>query len=235
MTRVHSPVRRCAVRVLPSALLLLAIATVATAAPPVLLGPAGTPTDQATVSLGTTAGDDTGVRLRNTGLQPGVVAIERLPGPSANSPTVGSPYPNAPFKLIDQTMVRIDSTGVAPNDLRVQVRIEYERRMLRRLGLLERTLHVMKFDPRQQVWFPAVFANGGAVPLRFLPGRTADFVPGHFGIDFVGRNAWVVNSSQSDYALAGAVPEPVSAGLVLLGAFALLGRRPAGRSAVRRA
>jgi hypothetical protein len=217
---------RCAVRARSCAVLLsLAVATVATAVPPVTLGPSGSPTDQATVGLGVNAEDDTGVRIRNKGLQTGVISIERLPGPSAGSPTVGSPYPGAPFKMIDQTLVRITSAGIPADDLRVQVRIEYGRRMLRRLGLRERTVHVMKFDPRRQVWFPAVFANGAGVPLQFLPGESADFVEGHFGIDFGRRHAWVVNSTQSDYALAAAVPEPVSAGLVLLGGLALLGRR----------
>jgi hypothetical protein len=235
MKRIHLPVRR-AVRVFPMALVLsLVIATLAIADPIVVnLGPSGGQNAEATVSLSNQANDDTGVRIRNKGQQTGSISIERLPGPPASSTTVGSPYPT-PFQMVDQTLVRINSTGIPAGDLRVQVRIEYGRTMLQRLGLRERTMHVMKLEPRRRTWFPAVFANGGGVPLRFLPGRSADFVEGHFGIDFRSRYAWVVNSTQSDYALAGAVPEPVAAGLVLVGMFALLGRRARGGPARQQA
>lgn len=235
MKRVHLPVNR-AVRILPKGLLLsLVLATVATADPIVVnLGPSGGANDEAVVSLSNQADDDTGVRVRNKGQQTGSISIERLPGPPANSSTIGSPYPT-PFQMIDQTLVRINSTGIPAGDLRVQVRIEYGRGMLRRLGLREQTMHVMKLDPRRRTWFPAVFANGAGVPLQFLPGRSADFVEGHFGIDLRRRYAWVVNSTQSDYSLAGAVPEPVSAALVLLGTFALLGRRARGGPAHQQA
>lgn len=151
----------------------------------------------------------TSLFVKNLGDGTGEVSAEFLGGPQ--------PIADAgAFVLLDGTLA-VASTLPA-RDGRFGVRLGYRRADLRRLGLRERTLRVLRFDARERRWRRAILRDGTRLrifPFREFAGRRALLGTGGFSAQ--SQYVWAVTDQAGTYAV-GALPIPEPAGLALLGA-----------------
>lgn len=133
------------------------------------------------------------------------------------------------FVILDRSL--LVTTNLEPGKLRARYRLRYDGRALRRLGVRERALRLMRFSPAEGRWLRARrLIRAARADIRFLPGRRADFVLGHFGVDPKSMLVWGVTDVAGRYAIGARLPvvEPAAAvllatGLGLLGLVGLVG------------
>ncbi|MEX0886495.1 MAG: PEP-CTERM sorting domain-containing protein [Phycisphaeraceae bacterium] len=196
------------------------------------VGPAGEGNDEVLLELDPNGIDATGLRFRNLSEQSGTVSISRSNEPLPTLATIGSPY-DEPFRMIDNTLLEIDTSAFADGRMRLRIRMGYEGRVIRQAGLRARTLHLMRFHRRWDCWQPAVFAirDVRRMDFRFFPNRQADFTLGHFGVDQENQYVWAVIDTNGTYAIAG-VPEPATMSLMFAaGGLAVMLHRRRGAAA----
>ncbi|NNC88959.1 MAG: PEP-CTERM sorting domain-containing protein [Akkermansiaceae bacterium] len=192
--------------------LLLAGAAEAPAAS-VAIGPAESGQEIATIIIDGPSGVS-GVTVRNFSNNSGTLTVS--PAEPFSAPTTGSPDPDRPFIMVDDSLLEVSVAGIPEGRRAVQVRIGYRRAGIRARKLGIRSLRVMRYDRLRGRFFPARKAFDG--PTRRFLGVRADLRLGHYGVDFDNKNAWVVLDKNSTYGLAGIlVPEPAAFGMIGLG------------------
>lgn len=173
--------------------------------------------------------DTSGYRIdfqKKIAAAPGTVTVEEL---AVNPPGT----PPAGFLLLDGT-IRVTVTGLPPGNYRMMLQKRYLSSEVDRKGPVRRTLQLLR-RRGGGVYLPARCLDGKRDTIRrtgairraeFKRGLTAGgrSILGMRGVDTTNNYVWSVVDKASDFAVGG-VPEPATAGLLLIGASALLLRR----------